>query len=141
MSGEVDLSIAHWGLRRLRVAIQKNEVSFPSQVPKFECQSRADLQWRLAELYFIRNWTCPDLGRRCGVTMERARQLIFNWVQRAVVLGYLQEIPTTESSLDLAVPKEAVLAEDEATLPIIAFTNGSPGTMPSEPAMSLHATN
>jgi hypothetical protein len=135
------LNIAQWGLRRLRAAIQKNEVSFPSQVPKFECQSRADLQWRLAELYFIHNWSCPDLGRRCGVTMERARQLIFNWVQRASVLGYLQEIPTTESSLKLAVPKEALLAEDETTLPIIAFTNGSPGTMPSEPAISLHATN
>lgn len=130
MSGEVDLSIAQGGMRRLRAAIQKNEVSFPSQVPKFECQSRADLQWRLAELYFIHNWSCPDLGRRCGVTMERARQLIFNWVQRAIVLGYLQEIPTTQSSLDLAVPKEAAMAEDEVTVPIIACANGSQGIVP-----------
>lgn len=80
-------------LRRLRTAIQNNEVSFPSQVPRFRCQSRSDIQWRLAELYLIHNWSCPELGERYGVTMERARQLVFNWVQRAIVIGYLQEIP------------------------------------------------
>ena len=25
--------------------------------------------------------------------MERARQIVFNWAQRAIALGYLQEIP------------------------------------------------
>jgi hypothetical protein len=90
---EFELAKTQMSLRRLRTAIQKNVVSFPSQIPKFNCQSRADVQWRLAELYFIHNWTCPELGRRYGVTMERARQLVFNWVQRAIVLGYLQEIP------------------------------------------------
>jgi len=87
------MEITHLGLRRLRAAIQNQEISFPSQVPVFACQSRSEIQWRLVELYFIRNWSCTDLGQRYGVTMERARQLISQWVQRAAVLGYLQEIP------------------------------------------------
>ena len=104
------MNIAQRGLRRLRAAIQNNEVSFPAQVPTFNCQSRPDIQWRLAELYFIQNWTCPDLGRRYGVTMERARQLVFNWAQRAVVLGYLQEIqaPPERAASPSAVVKEAI---------------------------------
>src|SRR5690242_13200996 len=80
-------------LRHLRTAIQNNQVSFPSQVPKFACQSRADIQWRLVELYFVHNWSCPELGERYNVAMERIRQLLSQWVQRAAVLGYLQEIP------------------------------------------------
>jgi hypothetical protein len=93
MAREFELTKTQMSLRRLRTAIQNNVVSFPSQIPRFDCQSRADVQWRLAELYFIHSWTCPELGRRYGVTMERARQLVFNWVQRAIALGYLQEIP------------------------------------------------
>ena len=81
------------GLRRLRAAIQNQEISFPSQVPVFPCQSRSEIQWRLVELYFIRNWSCTNLGQRYGVTMERVRQLISQWVLRAAMLGYLQEIP------------------------------------------------
>jgi Sigma-70, region 4 len=87
------LQIAQMSLRHLRAAIQNDEISFPSQVPVFACQSRADIQWRLVELYFVHNWSCSDLGERYGVTMERARQLISQWVRRAAVLGYLQEIP------------------------------------------------
>ncbi|MBV8906336.1 MAG: hypothetical protein JOZ22_22080 [Acidobacteriia bacterium] len=85
--------IEQLSLRRLRAAIQKDEISFPSQVPVFARQSRADIQWRLVELYFVCNWSCAALGRRYGVSMERARQLISQWVRRAVFLGYLQEIP------------------------------------------------
>jgi len=94
------VNIAQISLRRLRAAIQNHEVSFPAQVPIFSCQSRCDIQWRLVQLYFVRNWSCPELGERYGVTMERARQLISQWVHRAVALGYLQEIPA-------AVPLEA----------------------------------
>lgn len=97
---EVSVNIAQISLRRLRTAIQNQAVSFPAQVPVFECQSRPDIQWRLVELYFVRNWSCPDLGKRYGVTMERARQLISQWVQRAVVLGYLQEIPAAAAPLE-----------------------------------------
>lgn len=66
---------------------------FPSQVPVFACQSRADIQWRLVELYFVHNWSCVELGERYNVAMERIRQLLSQWVHRAAVLGDLQEIP------------------------------------------------
>ena len=90
---EVSVKIAQMSLRRLRTAIQNNQISFPSQVPIFACQSRADIQWRLVELYFVHNWSCLELGDRYNVAMERIRQLLTQWVQRAAVLGYLQEIP------------------------------------------------
>jgi hypothetical protein len=87
------MDIAQTSLRRLRTAIQNSEVSFPSQVPIFVCQSRADIQWRMVELYFVHNWSCGRLGERYGVAMERIRQLISQWVRRAAAVGYLQEIP------------------------------------------------
>jgi len=104
----VSVNIAQMSLRRLREAIQNNDVSFPSQVPIFFCQSRADIQWRLVELYFVRNWSCPELGERYRVTMQRARQILFNWVQRAIVLGYLQHVPALPLSLnDRLAPETA----------------------------------
>lgn len=116
------VNIAEMSLRRLRAGIQNQAISFPSQVPVFSCQSRSDIQWRLVELYFIRNWSCSDLGQRYGVTMERVRQLITHWVRRAAVLGYLQEIPASdelsaqpaESSRALAFPA-IMLGPDVAT--------------------------
>lgn len=107
---EVSVNIAQISLRRLRVAIQNQEVSFPAQVPIFSCQSRSDIQWRLVELYFVRNWSCPQLGERYGITMERARQLISQWVQRAVVLGYLQVIPAA-ANLEAPTPVDEVSVE------------------------------
>jgi len=116
------MEITHMGLRGLRAAIQNQEISFPSQVPVFACQSRSEIQWRLVELYFIRNWSCAALGHRYGVTMERARQLISQWVQRAAVLGYLQEIPGAQGVVpspirrdggDMAIPVSIAAAELE----------------------------
>jgi len=92
-TGELSVDIAHMSLGRLRAAIQNSEISFPSQMPIFACQSRSDIQWRVALLYFVHNWSCVELGDRYGVTMERVRQLISQWARRAAVLGYLQEIP------------------------------------------------
>jgi hypothetical protein len=94
------MDIARMGLRLLRIAIQKSEISFPAQVPIFACQSRADNQWRLVELYFVHNWSCAELGERYGVAMERVRQLLSTWVQRAAVLGYLQEIPASAAATE-----------------------------------------
>jgi hypothetical protein len=105
---EDSVNIAQISLRRLRAAIQNHQVSFPAQVPIFSCQSRSDIQWRLVELYFVRNWSCPELGERYGVTMERARQLISQWVQRAIMLGYLQEIPPAAVNLEASAPVNQV---------------------------------
>ncbi len=108
VDSEGPVTIAEMSLRRLRSAIQNHEISFPAQIPVFACQSRADVQWRMVELYFIRNWSCAALGGRYGVTMERARQVISQWVRRATLLGYLQEIPALAASaarLDDQVPE------------------------------------
>jgi hypothetical protein len=117
---EDNVNISEMSLRRLRLAIQNHEVSFPSQVPVFPCQSRADIQWRLVELYFIRNWSCPDLGQRYEITMERVRQLISQWVRRATVLGYLQEIPLQDPAL--AEPEQ--LQAFRLTATVSALTAG-----------------
>jgi hypothetical protein len=106
--------IVQMSLRRLRAAIQSHQVSFPSQVPVFACQSRSDVQWRMVELYFVCNWSCADVGQRYGVTLERARQLISLWVRRAAVLGYLQEIPP--APLLEASPESERLANISAAL-------------------------
>jgi len=108
------MNIAQISLRQLRIAIQNDQVSFPSQVPSFPCQSRPDIQRRMVELYFVRNWSCPELGERYGVTMERVRQLIVGWVRRAVALGYLQEIPAM-AAYAAALP-ETQLAADHALI-------------------------
>ncbi len=83
----------------LREGIQSNRVSFPSPVPTFPRESRADIQWRLADLYFIRNWSCSQLSKRYAVTGSRTRQLLRNWVKRALASGYLQEIPAAPAAL------------------------------------------
>jgi hypothetical protein len=130
----VSSNIAQMSLRRLREAIQNNKVSFPSPVPTFACQSRADIQWRLVELYFVRNWSCPKLGERYGVTMERVRQIIFAWVQRAIVLGYVQEIPA------LAVPLVGALTLEAEGFPPAPAAIALP-LLPEPPVYTAGASN
>ena len=115
------MKIAEISLRRLRNAIQNNEISFPSQVPIFPRQSRADIQWRLVGLYFIRNWSCARLGRRYALTEERVQQIIRQWVRRAKLLGYLQEIPLVTQCLTNEV------RADPAELIVPAWTLNSDG--------------
>jgi CheY-like chemotaxis protein len=91
--------IASMGLRRLRTALHNGQISFPSQVPTFSCQSRADIQWRLAQLYFVRGWSSTQLAMRYGMSPARVRQLLSSWVRRALMLGYIQEIPGAETSV------------------------------------------
>jgi hypothetical protein len=79
-------------LSRLRQAVRENRVSFPSPVPKFAHQYRADVQWRLAELYFVRGWSFCQLGGRYQVTAGRVRQTIRRWAEQAIALNYLQNI-------------------------------------------------
>jgi DNA-binding response OmpR family regulator len=90
-------SIAHMSLRRLRTALREGQISFPSQVPIFSCQSRVDIQWRLAQLYFVRGWDCAQLAMRYRVTPARVRQLLSSWVRRALLVGYIQEIPGADN--------------------------------------------
>ncbi len=97
------MNINEMSLRRLRRAIQTQKVSFPSQAPVFVRQMRADIQWKVVLLYFIRNWSCAELGRRYGITRSRSGQIISAWVHRAIALGYLQEVPAAEDTGKAAV--------------------------------------
>jgi hypothetical protein len=77
----------------LRKAIRNNRIAFPAQVPVFACQHRADIQWRLVSLFFVHGWSAERLGQRYKVSSRRVHQLLRLWVNRALALGYLQEIP------------------------------------------------
>lgn len=85
--------------QELRVAICGNRVSFPSQVPVFEKQTRPDIHWRLVQLYFIRGWSFRDLGKRYGISPQRVIQIVSMWRMRAVATGYIQEIPEEDPLL------------------------------------------
>lgn len=80
-------------LEQYRDAIQSNQISFPTPVPVFERQYRADIQWRAAELYLIHGWSLQRLASRYGLSRGRIWQMVRSWIDRAAALGYLQEIP------------------------------------------------
>jgi hypothetical protein len=77
----------------LRRAIRTNQVSFPAAAPVFPQQSRADIGWRLALLYFVRCWTLNEIGQRYRLSRERTGQIVKVWRKLAVQNGYIQEIP------------------------------------------------
>jgi DNA-binding winged helix-turn-helix (wHTH) protein len=86
-------------LEQLRAAIQKGEVVFPSPAPRFRCQCRPEIQWRVAELYLIHGWTCSRLAARYGVTRGRIWWFVRSWIDRALALGYLQDIPPADTMI------------------------------------------
>lgn len=77
----------------LQRAIQKNYVSFPAQAPVYNKQARADIQWRLAVLYFVHGWSLSEVARRYKISRERAGQIVKAWRVLCVESGYIQEIP------------------------------------------------
>jgi hypothetical protein len=77
----------------LQRAIRGNHVSFPAQAPVYNRQSRADIHWRLAVLYFVHGWSINQVARRYKLSRERAGQIIKAWRVVSVESGYIQEIP------------------------------------------------
>jgi len=82
----------------LRQAIRANQIHFPVPVPIFPRQYRADIQWRLAELYLVHGWPPGKLAQRYGISCTRVRQSVRNWVCRARILGYLQPVSPSDPS-------------------------------------------
>jgi len=80
-------------LHDLRISIQANKVIFPVPVPVFRHEYRADVQWRLAELYLIHGWSPTQLAQRYQISPSRVRQSVRRWVQCARQMGYLQSVP------------------------------------------------
>jgi hypothetical protein len=89
-------------LKQFREAIQSNQVAFPQPAPKFACQCRPEIQWRAAELFLIHGWTCSRLAARYGVTRGRIWWFVRSWLDRAMALGYLQDIPPAEAVIATA---------------------------------------
>ena len=87
-------SMNGWDIRALRAAIWNHAVSFPAQVPIFMNLYRADIQWRMAVLYFVRGWSSMTIAKRYGVTSKRVAQILRQWVVRAIARGYLDLIPS-----------------------------------------------
>lgn len=85
----------HFGdIRDLRAAIWNQAVCFPAQVPIFMNLHRADIQWRIAVLYFVRGWSSMKIAKRYGVTTKRVAQMLRQWTSRAIDRGYLSLIPS-----------------------------------------------
>jgi len=80
----------------LRAAIHANRVNFPVPVPVFKWQHKAEVQWRLAELYFVHGWSPARLADRYHITSSRVRQTLRAWAQRAKDSGYLQTVPSEQ---------------------------------------------
>jgi len=102
-------------LGQFRKAIRQNEIAFPSPTLQFPCQSRPDVQWRVAELFLVHGWTCARLAARYAVTRGRIWWFVRTWVNRAVALGYLQDIPPADTMIVAANPTGGLV---QATMPL-----------------------
>jgi hypothetical protein len=84
------------GINRLRREIRSNRVTFPAQVPVFVKHDRPDLQRKVVQLYFLSGWSTYRIASRYSMTAQRVHQVINTWKQRAVQMGYIQEIPDSQ---------------------------------------------
>jgi|SRR5579871_4885233 len=86
-------TLTELSLDQLREAIRSNSVSFPSPVPWFRAQGHPDLQWRLAQLYFVLGWDCNQISAKFGIHPRQVRKILRLWCRNAEAAGYLQRIP------------------------------------------------
>jgi hypothetical protein len=109
----------------LRESIQSNQIHFPVPVPIFPHQFRADIQWRLVELYFVRGWSTRRIAARYGVTGRRVQQSLQRWAARALAGGYLQAIPATPIFVSLPVAGSVTTANPQRMpfMPIMTPVN------------------
>jgi hypothetical protein len=84
------MNLALVGNYILRSAIQRNLVSFPSQIPAF--RKHGDSQKRVVQLYFVRRWRIKAICDRYGLSKATVQHLLSEWRIRAVSAGYVQEI-------------------------------------------------
>jgi hypothetical protein len=85
------MNISLIGNSALRIAIQRNLVSFPAQIPAFK-RPGDDTQQRIARLYFSRGWPIRDICARYGLGKPMVQRLVSEWRIRAVAAGFIQDI-------------------------------------------------
>lgn len=94
----------------LRAAIQRNLVSFPSQIPAF--RKGGDEQKRIVQLYFVHGWPATAICERYSLSKSTLRALLSEWKIRAIAAGYIQDVQP-ESLAALAAGDDADRTEFE----------------------------
>src|SRR5580658_3326603 len=113
------MNISLIGNSALRIAIQRNLVSFPAQIPSFVKRPGDNTQQRIAYLYFGRGWPVRNICARYGLGRALVQRLVSEWRIRAVAAGYIQDIHSEDLDLVMQVKDDAewsVPANGEAAL-------------------------
>jgi hypothetical protein len=101
------------GNSALRLAVSRNLVSFPSQVPSFMRRHRGEVQARVALLYFVHGWTIKQIRIRYGFNKVVVMKLLSEWRIRAIAAGYIQDIrPDASTPLAEALDSQGALPHD-----------------------------
>jgi hypothetical protein len=101
------MNISLIGNSALRIAIQRNLVSFPAQIPSFVKRPGDDTQQRIAYLYFGRGWPVRSICARYGLGKALVQRLVSEWRIRAVAAGYIQDIHPEDLDLAMHVKDDA----------------------------------
>lgn len=125
-STRLDKNLIEVEISRLRAAVRKNKVSFPSQIPVFPKHTRPDLQQKIVQLYFIFGWSSQKIRLRYGLGRVRFFQILGTWKRRAIELGYIQCVPPatkvkmasgrSRPRIDLSAVKGALAPPDASSL-------------------------
>jgi hypothetical protein len=123
------MNIALMGNSALRMAIQRNLVSFPSQIPIFMKRPGGDIQERIAQLYFERGWKVRNICERYGLSKAMVQKLLWGWRIRAVAAGFIQDIHPEDLDALIQVRDESDTPMPSAeSLPAMAAEQMSPAT-------------
>jgi hypothetical protein len=119
-------TIALCGNALLRIALRRNLVTFPSQVPAFAKPPVGQMQRGAAQLYFVRGWTMKQICLRYGLRKKIVQNLLSDWRLRAVSAGLIQEIQSEDLSELLL---EQQMSERDGNLPPFLHTMDTPGSV------------
>lgn len=126
------MNISLMGNSALRIAIQRNLVSFPAQIPAFTKRPGDDTHLRVAHLYFARGWPVRDICARYGLGKAMVQRLLSEWRIRAVAAGYIQDIHPEDLDLLLHFKDEAELSDGN-------YSHGVPLAPASEQVLFSHS--
>jgi hypothetical protein len=118
------MNISLIGNSALRIAIQRNLVSFPAQIPSFVKRPGDDTQQRIAYLYFGRGWPVRNICARYGLGKALVQRLVSEWRIRAVAAGYIQDVHPEYLDLLMQVKDDAEWSlPSNGNLPLPASDN------------------
>jgi hypothetical protein len=125
------MNISLIGNSALRAAIQRNLVSFPSQIPAFMKRPGDDTQQRIAHLYFSRGWQIRNICARYGLSKATVQRFVSEWRIRAIGAGYIQDIHPEDLDVLIHMKDESELtlsADGDKThvrdVPLLPATSG-----------------